>query len=101
MSSFWPGVIRAAASPAPAVNPGDNPNHVGPGLVAFFVVVGLGVALFFLVRSMGHQLRKVDFDDGSQQPADAPASSAPTGARPQPPQPPAAGRKPERGRSER
>jgi len=28
-------------------------------------VIALGVALFFLVRSMGKQVRKVDFDDGS------------------------------------
>jgi hypothetical protein len=59
--------LLAAASPAPAPvgNPGDNPRHIGPGPIAFWIVIALGVALFFLVRSMGKQVRKVDFDDGS------------------------------------
>ncbi len=59
--------VLAAASPAPAPvgNPGDNPRHIGPGPIAFWIVIALGVALFFLVRSMGKQVRKVDFDDGS------------------------------------
>lgn len=84
VTAVWAGIVRTAASPAPAVNPGDNPNHVGPGPVAFIVVVGLGVALFFLVRSMGHQMRKVNFDDGSQDPkppaADPPITSQPGSA---------------------
>ena len=59
--------VLAAASPAPAPvgNPGDNPRHIGPGPIAFWIVIALGVALFLLVRSMGKQVRKVDFDDGS------------------------------------
>lgn len=57
--------VLAAASPAPVGNPGDNPRHIGPGPIAFWIVIALGVALFFLVRSMGKQVRKVDFDDGS------------------------------------
>jgi len=61
--------VLAAASPAPAPapvgNPGDNPQHIGPGPIAFWIVIALGVALFLLVRSMGKQVRKVDFDDGS------------------------------------
>ncbi len=65
-------VLLAAASPGPASpgpaslgNPGDNPNHVGPGAVAFWIVIALGVGLFLLIRSMGRQMRRIDFDDGS------------------------------------
>lgn len=61
----------ASPTPLPVGNPGDNPNHIGPGPIAFWIVVGLGVALFFLVRSMGHQMRKVRFDDGSDESAPA------------------------------
>lgn len=38
-------------------------DHVRPGLVALGLVVLLGVALFFLMRSFVKQLKKVDFDE--------------------------------------
>ena len=67
--------VLAAATPSPTSsgnpagspigNPGDNPDHIGPGPIAFWTVVALGIGLFLLVRSMGHHMRKVDFDDGS------------------------------------
>lgn len=34
-------------------------NAVVPGVLGFLVVAGMGVALFFLLRSMNKQLRKV------------------------------------------
>jgi hypothetical protein len=34
-------------------------NDVEPGLLGFLVVAGLGVALFFLLRSMNRQFRKI------------------------------------------
>ncbi len=34
-------------------------NAVVPGVLGFLVVAGMGVALFFLFRSMNKQLRKV------------------------------------------
>jgi len=70
-------VLLTAASPAPTSlgNPGDNPNHVGPGLVAFWIVIALGVGLFLLVKSMGRQMRRIDFDDGSEPRDAAPGSS--------------------------
>lgn len=60
-------LLLTAASPAPTTlgNPGDNPNHVGPGAVAFWIVIALGVGLFLLVKSMGRQMKRIDFDDGS------------------------------------
>lgn len=35
--------------------------NIGPGWVAFVFVVGIGVALILLMRSMRHQVRKVTF----------------------------------------
>jgi hypothetical protein len=34
-------------------------NDVEPGLLGFLVVAGLGIALFFLLRSMNRQFRKI------------------------------------------
>lgn len=77
-------VLLAAASPGPASpgpaslgNPGDNPNHVGPGAVAFWIVIALGVGLFLLVTSMGRQMRRIDFDDSSEPGDAAPGSNDP------------------------
>ncbi len=38
---------------------GASANAVVPGVLGFLVVAGMGVALFFLLRSMNKQLRKV------------------------------------------
>jgi hypothetical protein len=44
----------------PAVAASSVPsNVVVPGVLGFLVVAGMGVALFFLLRSMNKQLRKV------------------------------------------
>ena len=49
-----------------------DPNSVRPGWVALLIVLALGAATVLLWRSMGKQLKKIDFDgDG----ADAPAPS--------------------------
>ncbi len=37
-------------------------SQVEPGVLGFLIVAGLGVALFFLLRSMNKQLRKVSAD---------------------------------------
>jgi hypothetical protein len=34
-------------------------NNVTPGVLGFLIVAGMGVALFFLLRSMSHQFRKI------------------------------------------
>ncbi len=38
-------------------------DQVKPGLVGFLVVVGMAVALYFLLRSMAKHLRRVDVGD--------------------------------------
>lgn len=67
-----PALAVAAVTTSPAPSPpaggaadaaGDNPDHIGPGLVAFVFVVVLCAALFLLVRSMGRQIRRVRFDE--------------------------------------
>lgn len=55
------GLVPAANAQDPL---GANPNHVGPGLIAFLFVIGLAIALYLLVHSMGRQMRRVRFDDG-------------------------------------
>ena len=46
-------MIDLAAAPTPAAG------QVVTGVLGFLVVAGMGVALFFLLRSMNKQLRKV------------------------------------------
>ena len=53
-------------------------SEVTPGLLGFIVVVGLAVAVFFLLRSMNKQLRKVS----SQQPRGKGTRPGPGGTRP-------------------
>jgi type IV secretory pathway VirB10-like protein len=68
-------------------------SQVTPGLLGFLVVAGMGVAVFFLFRSMNKQLKKISPDprvrasvakrpkpaqSSSAQPS-TPASSAPGG----------------------
>jgi hypothetical protein len=36
-----------------------NDNNVTPGVLGFLVVAGIGVALYFLLRSMNKQLKKL------------------------------------------
>jgi hypothetical protein len=50
------GVLAAVAAATPA---SDN---VTPGVLGFLVVAGLGVALFFLLKSMNKQFRKITPD---------------------------------------
>jgi hypothetical protein len=47
------GVLAAVAAAAPASD------DVTPGVLGFLVVAAMGVALFFLVRSMNKQFRKI------------------------------------------
>lgn len=39
-----------------------DPNKVSPGLLGFIIVVIIGIAVWFLARSMAKQLRKLDAD---------------------------------------
>jgi hypothetical protein len=58
-------------------------SQVEPGVLGFLIVAGLGVALFFLLRSMNKQLRKVGadrkyFSDRPDLPQRPGADAAPT-----------------------
>lgn len=37
----------------------SSANAIEPGVLGFLVVAGMGVALFFLLRSLNKQLRKI------------------------------------------
>jgi hypothetical protein len=57
-----------------------DPNSVRPGWVALLIVLALGAATVLLMRNMGKQLKKIDFDDGTdgadgQAPSGGPAST--------------------------
>jgi hypothetical protein len=54
-----PGLVVAAVDPA----------EVKPGWLALVIVLLMCLATFLLWRSMNHQLKKVDFDDGSRRDA--------------------------------
>ena len=69
-------------------------SQVTPGLLGFLVVAGMGVAVFFLFRSMNKQLKKISPDprvrasvarrpksaqSSSAQPSTPAASSSPAG----------------------
>jgi len=44
-----------------------DPDRVAPGLLGFLVVAALGVATWFLIKSMNKQLKKIDFDESDTQ----------------------------------
>ena len=52
------GVLAAAAASSSATS------NVEPGVLAFLVVAGIGVALVFLLRSMNKQFRKITPEPG-------------------------------------
>jgi hypothetical protein len=57
-------------------------SQVVPGILGFLVVAGMGLALFFLLRSMNKQLRKVApgpkwRSPGGASPPDEPAAPGP------------------------
>jgi hypothetical protein len=53
-----------------------DPNEVGPGLIAFVIVVLLAIATLLLVRSMRNQIRKVPptFDHPERTPPPDPST---------------------------
>ena len=61
------GVLAAVAASSPASD------DVTPGVLGFLVVAAMGVALFFLLRSMNKQFRKI-----------APKAEGTTGTKPGP-----------------
>ncbi len=72
-----------------------NSNDITPGVLGFLVVVGMGVALVFLLRSMNRQFRKLpppEPDRAKNRAKDAPnADAAASRGRPTPSAAPPAG----------
>lgn len=70
MTTPWPAVLDAAY----------DPDNIGPGWIAFVVVLALVVATYLLWRSMNKQLRNIDVPteaelrDGHPEPQDRPAA---------------------------
>jgi hypothetical protein len=56
------GVLAAVAASSP---PSDD---VTPGVLGFLVVAAMGVALFFLLRSVNKQFRKITPEAGETKP---------------------------------
>ena len=75
-----PVTVAAAATLASTVlaKGSVSDNNVTPGVLGFLVVAGMGVALYFLLRSLSRQLKKIPpppADDAVDDVA-APAASA-------------------------
>ncbi|WP_329567070.1 hypothetical protein [Kitasatospora sp. NBC_01266] len=45
-----------------------DPNSVTPGLLGFVVFCGLGVATWFLLKSMNGQFKRIDFTEEPENP---------------------------------
>lgn len=74
--------VIAAASKSVAA--GLDPNSVSPGLLGFIIVVIIGVATWFLARSMAKHLRKLDADQPEQPDAEQPGHDLGNGQGPEP-----------------
>jgi hypothetical protein len=72
-----------------------DPNDVKPGWIAFWLVVGLGVATFLLWRSMNHQLGKIKAPHKSELAARRERDESGTRADSQPDEPDEANVRPE------
>ncbi|MBS2962456.1 hypothetical protein KGA66_05325 [Actinocrinis puniceicyclus] len=82
--------IEFSAAAAGAVHPlaapvNDNTPWVGPGLLGFIIVVIIGLATWFLGRSMAKQLRKLDAGRAEQQEPQTPKDERETAAPPRDP----------------
>jgi len=80
--------VTAAALGGTMLAKGSVPvNNVTPGVLGFLVVAAMGIALYFLLRSMSRQLKKIPpppAEDGAAGAGTSAASSAVTGT-PAPP----------------
>ena len=76
-------VAAAAALASTVLAKGSvSDNNVTPGVLGFLVVAGMGIALYFLLRSLSKQLKKIPpppaddaVDDGAAPAASASASA--------------------------
>ena len=66
------GVLAAVAASS------SSTDNVTPGVLGFIVVAAMGVALFFLLKSMNKQFRKITPDAGAKPgPAETAEQEAP------------------------
>ena len=66
------GVLAAVAASS------SSTDNVTPGVLGFIVVAAMGVALFFLLKSMNKQFRKITPDAGAKPgPAETNGQQAP------------------------
>jgi len=65
-----------------AANSTSTINNVEPGLLGFLVVAALGVALYFLLRSMNKQFKKIGPRPEDPEGAEAEGASAAASQRP-------------------
>jgi len=66
------GVLAAVAASS------SSTDNVTPGVLGFIVVAAMGVALFFLLKSMNKQFRKITPDAGAKPgPAETTGQEAP------------------------
>ena len=63
---------------------GLDPNSVSPGLLGFIIVVIIGIATWFLARSMAKQLRKLDADHAEKPEPEQTEQELPDGKGPAP-----------------
>ncbi|MFF4773914.1 hypothetical protein [Microtetraspora fusca] len=49
---------------------------IGPGLIGFIIVAAIGFALFFLIKSMNRQMRKIEVPYEREQHAAIPVREA-------------------------
>lgn len=49
-----------------------NPEDVKPDWLAFIIVLLMGVALYFILRSLIKHLKRVDFEEKPDDPTDVP-----------------------------
>ncbi len=64
-----------AETPSPPPVRYVDPQTVGPGLTGFVIFVFLCGAVFLLWKSMNKQLKKIDFEEESPRPVNAPFTS--------------------------
>ena len=66
--TVWQGSVLAKGS--------VSDNNVTPGVLGFLVVAGMGIALYFLLRSMSRQLKKIPPPPADDTVDDGPAPAA-------------------------
>jgi len=72
-------VAAAAALASTVLAKGSvSDNNVTPGVLGFLVVAGMGIALYFLLRSLSRQLKKIPPPpaDGAVEDGAGPSASA-------------------------